>query len=141
LLISALLLTSISAGAAPSHKAPQRKVAARREPAICTSLANDYEGASKSLAMLQADGLIDNSAPRATMRETQSANILEKARITMDLMKNNGCKGPTSAPSGDRYLSNALECKTAVLKQETAMMRDMANGGTASDPTPVPECD
>jgi hypothetical protein len=106
LVVASLLITSTPLSAAPARK-PAKKAA---EPAICASLASDYEGASKKLAMLKVEGIFDNSAPRATMRETQSTNIMEQARFTMDLMKNNGCKGPTAAPSADRYMSAALDC-------------------------------
>ena len=118
LVVASLLITSTPLNAAPAHK-PVKKAT---EPAICASLASDYEGASKKLAMLKVEGIFDDSAPRATMRETQSTNIIDQARITMDLMKNNGCKGPTAAPSADRYLTAALDC----MKERTSRLADAA---------------
>src|SRR5687767_22819 len=100
LVVASLLITSTTSYAAPTAKSAKKD----SEPEVCTSLSSDYENASKKLAMLKAEGALDNSAVRATMREGQSGNILNEARMTMDLMKNNGCKGPTAAPSASRYL-------------------------------------
>jgi hypothetical protein len=137
LLIASILLNATSVNAAPAKK----RQAHAAEPAACKSLGDDYENASKKLAMLKADGLLDNSAPRATMRETESNNILSQARITMDLMRNNGCKGPTAAPSADFYLLDALKCSTAISKQSTEATLAIMRGGTVSDLPSPPECD
>ena len=85
------------------------------QTSACSKLAADYEGASKQLAMNFAEGAGDNSAVRATMRETRNATVMEKARLTVELMRGNNCKMPTEAPSMERYLSPALECQTALL--------------------------
>lgn len=119
LIVTGMALLATSVVAAPAKRAATRAT----EPSVCTSLMADYESANKKLAMLSAEDFGDNSAIRATMRETQSNNVLTQARMTMDLMKNNGCKGPTSAPSSTRYLSAALSCRTALLKQDLAATR------------------
>lgn len=72
--------------------------------------------------MLDAEGSSDNSAVRQNVRDTQKGNIIAQARMTMDLMKANGCKMPTSAPSGDRYGLAAIKCKTAQLEAESATL-------------------
>lgn len=103
-------LIASSAPAAPIAKA---------ESSACTKLASDYDIASKQLAMNHAEGVGDNSAPRATMREARNNNILEKARITVELMRGNSCKMPTEAPDMGRYLSPALKCSTDMIGAST----------------------
>lgn len=137
LVIASMLISSATVDAAPVHK----KVAKASEASACKSLASDYDNASKNLAMLEAQGLTDDSAPRATMRETQSNNILNQARITMDLMKNNGCKSPTAAPSANIYLMDAIKCSTAVMKQSSEAAILIAEGKSVSDFDRPPECD
>jgi hypothetical protein len=137
LLVASLLVSSSSVSAAPAHKSA-RKAAT---PAICASLASDYDAASKKLAMLKVEGIIDDSAPRATMRETESTNIIDQARITMDIMKNNGCKSPTAAPSADRYITAAFACETAATKQSTAALQAAMQGNAAPDSPSPAECD
>jgi hypothetical protein len=120
--IAVAVAVSLTAGpimAAPAKKSPVGKrvaAAAPREPAVCSSLRTDYEDASKKLALNQAHENIDNSAIRATMRQSEDNNVLAQARITMDLMKNNGCKSPTYAPSASRYALSSLKC-SAVLEE------------------------
>lgn len=78
----------------------------------CTRLYADMEHLKKSLAMNFADGIGDNSAPRATMREAQDQSLMARVRLTMDLMRDNHCKMPTSVPNGVEYASTAITCRT-----------------------------
>lgn len=140
-----LHITMIIAGLAAL---PQSAVAAspKRPPslrtsAMCAKLTADYEDASKSLAMYRAEGLIDNSAIRATMRETQASSTLEQARITMDLLKNHGCKSPTFAPSASRYITAAIACLTAKVDRSADESWARFDGKAPSAPTPLPACD
>jgi len=94
-------------GEAPSSSA---------ESAVCKSLHIDYEEASKRMSQNRADGLGDNSAVRATQRETENNGILAEARLTLDLLKGNDCRLPTSAPSSDRYYFTALKCHNDILE-------------------------
>ena len=138
LVVASVLITSTSVNAAPVRK-PAKKIS---EPAVCSSLAADYESASKKLALLKVQSAVDDSAIRATMRETQSTNIIDQARMTMDLLKNNGCKGPTAAPSADRYMSAALDCVTAQTKRETDAAWAQVDGKPAPDDSqPLAQCD
>lgn len=110
------------------------------EPDICVSLMNDYEMASKKLAYNEALGSRDDSAPRATMRESENNNILNEARFTMDLMRSNGCKGPTYAPNWRRYAFASLSCSTALQGQRTDRALDRLRGTFTAQSKP-PECD
>lgn len=107
-----LLAIAAIANAAPPKK---RAAAPKSEPAACAALHSDYEEASKRLAMNEATGIGDRSAIRATMRETENNGILAKARMTLDLLKGNGCRSPTSAPSMSRYFGSALKCQNDLM--------------------------
>lgn len=137
LLVASLLFSTSPLNAAPTAKSVRKPV----EAAICASLTRDYENGSKKLAMLKVEGVLDNSAMRATMRESQSNNILAQSRITMDLLKNNGCKGPTAAPSADHYLVAAMSCINARLGQDNDAAWARLDGKTAKTPKPLVECD
>lgn len=128
-------LANTAAATPPQRKAPAKRAAARAEPAACAALHNDYELASKKLAMNWAQGVTDNSAARATMRSTQDGVVMEQARVTMDLLRANGCKAPTAAPAKGAYEMQAMQCHTASLQAQTAAI--FGRGGTG----PVAECD
>ena len=129
LLCSALLIIA-PAGASSDATASARKPVARATTtgasSVCSKLTSDITNHSKSLAANFAEGVGDNSAPRATMRETQEQTILANVRMTMDLMRDNRCKLPTSVPNGGEYIGSALQCKTDRLKAEV--------DGTAGEP-------
>jgi hypothetical protein len=89
---------------------------AQTAPGKCASLAADYDQIEKATASRWSSSLGDNSAPRATLRETEDANGLAQAQIIITLMQANRCPLPDHAPSIKRYLSAALACGTARLK-------------------------
>ena len=66
--------------------------------------------------MNQASGVGERSAVRATTRETENNTILAEARFTVDLMRDNGCTMPTSAPSFEPYFLSALKCHNDLLE-------------------------
>lgn len=82
----------------------------------CATLMRQYDGASMDLAANFASSLGDNSAPRATLRQMEDANSLATAKIAMDLMRDNRCPMPKSAPSMAPYVSQALSCTTDRMK-------------------------
>lgn len=90
----------------------------------CHSLMVDYEAASKKLALSDAEDILDNSAARSTMRETQNGNVINQARMTLDLMKGSGCKLPTFVPSGSRYGAASLSCTAAKQRIRTQVAMD-----------------
>lgn len=81
------------------------------QSAVCTALATDYENASKDLGESIAAGVSDNSAPRATLRAIEDSNVLLRAQHTFEIMKLNKCTMPSRAPTGARYMLDALECR------------------------------
>jgi len=94
---------------------------------ICASLARDYDQIDKALAMTEAEGIGDNSAPRATNRELESSNFLTRASIMVTLMEAHHCALPDHAPSITRYFSPALTCSTDRLKTEQPESCKMEN--------------
>lgn len=110
--------------------APAPASAQKSEPAACVALHSDYEDASKRMAMNHVSGIGDNSAVRETTRETENSNVLAEARLTLDLLKANGCRLPKSAPSFSRYYDSALKCHNDILAVKLS--------GTYSFP---PSCD
>jgi hypothetical protein len=96
--------------AAPTASAPAKPLT------ICEGLARDWKSVEYELADNYADGITDNSAPRATMRAVEDQNALLKAQIAVGLMRDHKCPLPKRAPSGLTYSLNALKCSTEKLK-------------------------
>lgn len=94
--------------------------AGAQQPSACVKLSADYENASKTLALLHAEGAADNSAIRATMRESREANVRNEARDNLDLMKAHKCALPLSAPNARPYLIQAMDCETARMWQNSS---------------------
>lgn len=82
----------------------------------CARLSTDYVGFSKDLAANNAEAIGDNSAPRATLRAMEDSNTLARAKMTLDLMRDNRCTLPKAAPDDITYLLPALTCATDRLK-------------------------
>ena len=94
--LGAVLVASSTADIAAAKPAVRKAAASS---GTCTRLYSDMEHLKKSLAMNFADGIGDNSAPRATMREAQEQSLLGRVRLTMDLMRDNHCRMPASVPT------------------------------------------
>jgi len=141
LAIAAALFPTASLSQRRAAKPSAAKAAAvKAEPAICTKLMSDYEDASKKLAYSKSEDVLDNSAPRTTMREMQNANVMNQARMTMDLIKSAGCTMPTFVPSASRYGLASLHCATALQGIRTKHAVDRVEGRYVSYPEPA-ECD
>jgi hypothetical protein len=82
----------------------------------CAALMRQYNGASMTLADGFASSVGDDSAPRATLREMENANALATAKIALDLMRDNHCPMPKSAPNITTYATAALTCRTDQMK-------------------------
>jgi len=101
----------------------------------CGTLMRQYDGASMDLAANFASSVGDNSAPRATLRQMEDANSLATAKIALDLIRDNRCPTPKSAPSMAPYISQALTCSTERMKAsgaESPASCDRANWKTES---------
>jgi hypothetical protein len=96
------------------------------DAAACDSLNRQYDQASKDLAANFAHGVGDNSAIRAGVRESQNTTVMEKARLTIELMRGHQCKIPTELPNMQPYLSAALKCETERLNGGNPPSCDMS---------------
>lgn len=84
--------------------------AAYAQADTCANLKSRLENSSKSMAMIYADGIGDDSAPRATMRELKELNLKVDQLILLEFMKEHDCEFESAPPSMSLYLSSALEC-------------------------------
>ena len=102
----ALSQTATTAPAAPASKAPT----------TCEVLARDWRSVEWDLANNYAEGVADDSAPRATMRAAQNAEQFAQAQITLQLMRDYKCSLPKRAPSEMTYSLSAMKCRTELMK-------------------------
>jgi hypothetical protein len=84
----------------------------------CDALQKAIESEIKEAALSSANGLGDNSAPRATMRQIEIANNLSIIQANIALMAQNKCPPRTAPINPGVYLSEALSCSLAILKSE-----------------------
>ena len=112
-----LVALAISSGTVATAQ-PRTESGAAATPGAsrCAVLSADYRRIEQNLADRFAEGIVDNSAPRATMREMQNANDLAVAALTVQFMRDNRCALPARAPVAATYMSSALECSTARLR-------------------------
>lgn len=104
------------AGGSQAHAQAQPKptpVAQAATAGVCGKLMGDYERASKNMADNFASSVTDNSAPRATLRAMEDSNDLAKAKMALDLMRDNRCALPKYIPSAGRYALAAMKCRNA----------------------------
>lgn len=128
LMIASLLFGSVAAAAAPKRAAART---IKAEPPACAALKNDFETASKRLAFNSALSM------GGAKSEGEETAILTKAQMTMDLLRSNGCKAPTAAPSAGRYRSQAFACSSDLQKRRIA---NIINGGRPDTTDPI-SCD
>lgn len=107
----------------------------------CETLSAAVDDQIKKAASTFAEGITDNSAPRATMRELQIANSLSLVRINLDLMVQNKCPARKSPVDPMIYLSDALACEVALQKgdkEPAACKRDTWQSPHAATASPKP---
>jgi len=85
---------------------------------VCIDLGNAVEHQLKKSASDFADGITDNSAPRATLREVRTSNSLALARMNIELMGQNKCPPRTKPVDPMIYLGEALDCELATQRGE-----------------------
>jgi hypothetical protein len=92
------------------------KVVAAVEPGVCSGYRDDIESNLKRIAMTDAEGAVDNSAPRATMREQKKNGYKTDIQTTLNLMTAQKCELPKSTPNAAKYLTSALDCHLKNMK-------------------------
>jgi len=113
IIIRFVTLASIVVPGLPGSASAQN--AAAPPPSTCESLKGQWQDVEKELAGINAEGVADNSAPRATMRAIQVSNELSKAQILIALLTANKCPLPKRAPSHLNYSLDALKCATEIM--------------------------
>lgn len=89
------------------------------DQATCGLLLGQWDSAEKDIAEIYARGISDDSAPRATLREMETANALATANMALQLMRDHHCPLPRMVPSFGAYAVPAMQCRTAQLRGET----------------------
>jgi hypothetical protein len=87
-----------------------------RPSADCARLQRVIESSEKEIAAIYAEGVADNSAPRASMREQRTTNELQIIRLNLDLMIQHRCPLPTTPIMRATYLLGALRCENERLQ-------------------------
>lgn len=83
----------------------------------CNALSETVESQLKKSALSWAEGIGDNSVPRATLREIEISNALAIARMNLDLMAYNKCPGRIKPVNPMIYMNEALDCNLQRLKE------------------------
>ena len=98
------ILSAVVSGAPLLGQSPDKKT--------CASFDEAIEGALKEIAVRRAEGVGDDSAPRATLHELRINNQLLLLSINVQLRREHGCPPDDRPVSTVRYLKNALTCRT-----------------------------
>ncbi len=106
---AALMALGLTCLPAPLLAVGQSQRGQKREPAACAKLHDDYEMASKRLALYSAQGAVGGAAAK-NRAARQTETTMSEARMTLDLLRANGCRMPTWAPTRERYLMQGLTC-------------------------------
>lgn len=83
---------------------------------ICKDLVASVTLGEQNLADTFAQGVADDSAPRANLRATQSVAEMQRIAINLELMRDHHCAPLPHAISVGAYLTQAIECRTAIMR-------------------------
>ena len=112
LIIAALLASPVAAFGQVAPKPTDAQ-------ATCAAFNASIDLSEKRLSEELADGLTDNSAPRATLRELRALNEWGQIKLAIDLMRDHRCAMPKRVPIETRYITQAIECSRARLTNRT----------------------
>jgi hypothetical protein len=85
--------------------------------AVCDQLDFTIVASERQMSAISAAGILDDSAPRATMRAAQTANLIAMVHSNVLLKQANGCPSHTRPVSDDWYMLPAMACETARLRR------------------------
>lgn len=87
----------------------------------CSRLLKAYENAERIAASEYADGMMDNSAPRASMHHAAISNTLVERQMNLSMMIALSCPLPDDPASstGAAFLISAIKCRTAQIKGDS----------------------
>ena len=84
----------------------------------CQDFENAINGETKGIALIMAEGLGDNSAPRQTNRNTEINGKFQLININLQLQIQNKCPVRKTPINPMLYIAEALDCNLARLKDE-----------------------
>lgn len=113
---AAAMIAAVPAFAQAPRAARPAAAAAAPATGRCAALQADWRSVEITLAQDEAEGIGDNSAPRATLRAMEDNNALIRAQMTLELMRAGGCALPARAPQIGTFLLDALDCQTEMLR-------------------------
>jgi len=116
----ALLAGAAVVGSAMPISAAAPRRGAPAEPAPCAGLHGDLDTLSKSLALNFAEGMLNNTTAQKAVTEAKYNTLLERVRMTMDLMRDHRCRMPAAIPTGEQYVGSAIKCRSEMLEAEIA---------------------
>lgn len=96
----------------------------------CSSTLASLAQDEKRLAYLEADGVMDDSAPRQTNRQIKITNHLLKMNMTMQFAIAGKCNLPKEPYSSAGYMSSAYACTIAE-----------ATARVTNSKVKIPDCD
>ena len=86
-------------------------------PSGCDALERSISQSEKTMSMIWAEGITDDSAPRATLREQKTTNELQLVATNTAIAIQLKCPPRKQPVARNAYLSPALKCVTARMKQ------------------------
>lgn len=86
--------------------------------AACTDISREIESSLKSVAAANADGVIDNSAPRATMRNAKMTAELAQVQVLVTQMQALKCTISQEPYIYTKYSQSAYGCALAPSKEK-----------------------
>ena len=113
-LLSKLLLFVLAIGVIVSPTVAKTQDTSPQQR-LCEIYENLYDGANKKLAAIAAEGILDDSAPRETNRQTRALNQRIFQLILIFQMQAHKCDIPKFPSSGTGYMADALECQTRLM--------------------------
>lgn len=85
-------------------------------PSSCAQLLADYDNQDRQIAMINVEGIGDDSVPRETMRELRALNRQIQKLGLIEIMRGRSCPLPNNTNGAASYLSNALDCSAAMTR-------------------------
>jgi hypothetical protein len=79
----------------------------------CSKLSSEYDFQDRQIALTEAEGLVDDSAPRATVREMENLNRRQQKMTLVEIMRGQNCPLPSSVDGDAQYLPEAMACRIA----------------------------
>lgn len=84
----------------------------------CSELHRQFDFIHRQIAMKDAEGVADDSAPRATMRELEMLNMRQEQLILLEFMRMRSCSAPSRVGGAVLYMLPAMNCRLARMRSD-----------------------